>query len=233
MVPLSLSPLTVTRSGVKFMSNKHICVHFTLQTFAACFLFCGLSWAFGKTWTVIKTTNLLSVLLVKQATQKSFQWACLLSANGGVLWFSAANYVPCAQQRGSLKHGSFNSCCETANSHIFWITECFRIAQKVKLHHRWVFQDEIFSCPSSLQPGCFQDALWGMHLDWLFGCVKMHHLRCFAPLLRMISNDLPAALTHRCNALLLFMLQVLLMRRGDTQNNTIKSEVWFTFLHAQ
>lgn len=37
-----------------------------------------------KNVTVIKTTNLLSVLLVKQATQKSFQWACLLSANGGV-----------------------------------------------------------------------------------------------------------------------------------------------------
>lgn len=77
-----------------------------------------------KNVTVIKTTNLLSVLLVKQATQKSFQWACLLSANGGVLWFSAANYVPCAQQRGSLKHGSFDSCCtfhfsETANSYIF------------------------------------------------------------------------------------------------------------------
>lgn len=167
MVLLSLSPLTVTRYGVKFMSNKHIGIHFTLQTLAVWFVL----WAalgLRKKWRVIKTTNLLSVLLVKQATQKSFQWACLLSANSCVLWFIAANYVPCAQQRGSLKHGSFgsfDSCCtfhssETANSYIFWISECFRIAQKVKLHHRWVSQDYIFcALPTCKQvkgvsPGC-------------------------------------------------------------------------------
>jgi len=86
------------------MSNKHIYSFYSTNT---CSMVSVLWAALGlrKKWRVIKTTNLLSVLLVK-ATQKSFQWACLLSANSCVLWFSAANYVPCAQQRGSLKHGS-------------------------------------------------------------------------------------------------------------------------------
>ncbi len=79
-----------------------------------------------------KNTNLLSVLSVKQVTQKGFQWACLLSANGGVLWFSTANYVPCAQRMGSLKHGV------VLRSTVFdvqFIVIAYYNTCNVKLHH--------------------------------------------------------------------------------------------------